>query len=168
MWTKPTTAIENAGAGGEAQETQGVIDNVVAGVIDNAVAGVIDNAVAGVIDNAVGKVDEGVKSRETYRQIVCQTAGGAETTIEAVSEASGRRSQIILGADAEQADKAVELVDPEEVKSITKSFVELPEVPEQLSKLYPKLAGEEAKIYLRLTPKNLMRLLPKKLIKLSN
>ena len=40
------------GAGG-AQETQGVIDNVVAGVIDNAVAGVIDNA--------VGKVDEGVK-----------------------------------------------------------------------------------------------------------
>ena len=53
VWTKPTTAIENAGAGGEAQETQGVIDNVVAGVIDNAVAGVIDNA--------VGKVDEGVK-----------------------------------------------------------------------------------------------------------
>ena len=29
-------------------------------------------------------------------------------------------------------------------KSITKSFIELPEVPVQLSKLYPKLAGEEA------------------------
>jgi hypothetical protein len=111
---------------GGAQETQGVIDNVVAGVIDNAVAGVIDNAVAGVIDNAVGKVDEGVKSRETYRQIVCQTAGGAETTIEAVSEASGRRSQIILGADAEQADKAVELVDPD----VTEPFIENLEDPE--------------------------------------
>ena len=54
------------------------------------------------------------------------------------------------------------------VKRIIKSFVELPEVPRQLSKLYLKLAGEEAKLYLRLTPKNLMRLLPKKLIKLSN
>ena len=42
------------------------------------------------------------------------------------------------------------------------------EVLRQLSKLYLKLAGEEAKLYLRLTPKNLMRLLPKKLIKLSN
>ena len=29
-------------------------------------------------------------------------------------------------------------------KSITKSFIELPEVPVQSSKLYPKLAGEEA------------------------
>ena len=29
-------------------------------------------------------------------------------------------------------------------KSITKPFIELPEVPVQLSKLYPKLAGEEA------------------------
>ena len=54
------------------------------------------------------------------------------------------------------------------VKHIVKSFVKLPEVLRQLSKLYLKLAGEEAKLYLRLTPKNLMRLLPHKLIKLSN
>jgi hypothetical protein len=34
---------------------------------------------------------EGAKSREKY-QIVCRIAGGAGTIIEAVSEASGRRS----------------------------------------------------------------------------
>ena len=44
-------------------------------------------------------------------------------------------------------------------KSITKSFVELPEVPVQLSKLYPKLRAKKP-LYLRLTPI--------KLIKLSN
>ena len=27
MWTKPTTAIENAGAGGEVREADGVADN---------------------------------------------------------------------------------------------------------------------------------------------
>ena len=55
------------------------------------------------------------------------------------------------------------------VKHIVKSFVKLPEVLRQLSKLYLKLAGKEAKLYLRLTPRNLlMRLLPQKLIKLSN
>ena len=54
------------------------------------------------------------------------------------------------------------------VKRIVKSFVKLPEVLRQLSKLYLKLAGKEAKLYLRLTPKNLMRLLPHKLIKLPN
>ena len=103
-----------------AQETQGVIDNVVAGVIDNAVAGVIDNAVAGVIDNAVGKVDEGVelvdpevvtepfvenledpeeaKSRETYHQIDCRTAGGAEAILVAGGEEA---NEVILEADAE-------------------------------------------------------------------
>ena len=35
---------------------------------------------------------EGAKSREKYHQIVCRIAGGAGTIIEAVSEASGRRS----------------------------------------------------------------------------
>ena len=46
------------------------------------------------------------------------------------------------------------------VKRIVKSFVKLPEVLRQLSKLYLKLAGEEAKLYLGL--------MPNKLIKLSN
>ena len=35
---------------------------------------------------------EVAKSREKYHQIVCRTAGGAETIIEAVPEAGGRRS----------------------------------------------------------------------------
>ena len=35
---------------------------------------------------------EGAKSRKKYHQIVCRIAGGAGTIIEAVSEASGRRS----------------------------------------------------------------------------
>ena len=73
---------------------------------------------------------------------------------------------IILEADAEEppeeviaakADKAVELVDPEEAKSRKKYY-----------QFDYQTAGEEAKLYLRLTPKNLMRLLPHKLIKLSN
>ena len=51
------------------------------------------------------------KSREKYHQIVCRIAGGAGTIIEAVSEAGGRRSQIILVADARKADKAIELVE---------------------------------------------------------
>ena len=64
-----------------------------------------------------------------------KTAGGAETTIEAASKASGRRSQIIHEADAEepdeviaaQADKAVELVD---LEVVTEPFIENLEDPE--------------------------------------
>ena len=55
------------------------------------------------------------------------------------------------------------LEDPEVAKSREKYHqivVELPEVPVQLSKLYPKLAGEEAIILEAVTPI--------KLIKLSN
>ena len=77
---------------GEAQETQGVIDNVVAGVIDNAVAGVIDNA--------VGKVDEGGEKSRKVSPNRCRIAGGAGTIIEAVSEATGEEA-IILEADAD-------------------------------------------------------------------
>ena len=69
-------------------------------------------------------------------------------------------------AVAEPFVENLEDLEAKVVKRIIKSFVELPEVPRQLSKLYLKLAGEEAKLYLRLTPKNLMRLLLKKLMKL--
>ena len=76
------------------------------------------------------------KSRETYHQIDCRTAGGAETIIEAVPEAGGEEAnkvileagaetiieavleaggeeanEVILEADAEKADEAIELVD---------------------------------------------------------
>ena len=73
-----------------------------------------------------------------------------------------------LESVAEPFVENLEDLEAKVVKRIVKSFVKLPEVPRQLSKLYLKLAGEEAKLYLWLTPKNLMRLLPHKLIKLSN
>ena len=63
-------------------------------------------------------------------------------------------------AVAEPFVENLEDLEAKVVKRITKSTVELPEVPRQLSKLYLKLAGEEAKLYLRL--------MPNKLIKLSN
>ena len=59
------------------------------------------------------------KSRETYHQIDCRTAGGAEvileagakSIIEAVLEAGGEEAnEVILEADAEKADEAIELV----------------------------------------------------------
>ena len=68
-------------------------------------------------------------------RIEIKTAGGAETTIEAASKASGRRSQTILEADAEEppdeviaaeADKAVELVDSD----VIEPFIENLEDPE--------------------------------------
>ena len=55
-------------------------------------------------------------------------------------------------AVAEPFVENLEDLEAKVVKRIVKSFVELPEVPRQLSKLYLKLAG----------------LMPKKLIKLSN
>ena len=57
------------------------------------------------------------KSRETYYQIDCRTAGGVEaileagakSIIEAVLEADGEEAnEVILEADAEKADEAIE------------------------------------------------------------
>ena len=83
---------------------------------------------------------------------------------------AGEEAKIILGADAERADKAVELVDPDVIEPFIENL-EDPEAAKSREKYYQfdcRTAGEEAKLYLRLTPKNLMRLLPNKLIKLSS
>ena len=88
-------------------------------------------------------------------------------------------NKVILEADAEEpneviaeeADKAIELVDPEVVTEPFIENLEDLEAAKSREKYYQfdcRTAGEEAKLYLRLTPKNLMRLLPNKLIKLSN
>ena len=54
----------------------------------------------------------------------------------------------ILEAGADQADEAVELVDPEEAKSRKKYY-----------QFDYRTAGEEAKLYLWLTPEKLIKLL---------
>ena len=66
-------------------------DEVIAAQADKAVELVDPEVVAEpFIENL--EDPEGAKSREKYHQIVCRIAGGAGTIIEAVSEASGRRS----------------------------------------------------------------------------
>ena len=63
-----------------------------------------------------------------------------------------------LESVAEPFVENLEDLEAKVVKRIVKSFVKLPEVPRQLSKLYLKLAGEEAKLYLGLMPNELIKL----------
>ena len=77
-----------------------------------------------------------------------------------VKEPADARMEEDLESVAEPFVENLEDLEAKVVKRIVKSFVELPEVLRQLSKLYLKLAGKEAKLYLGL--------MPNKLIKLSN
>ena len=61
-----------------------------------------------------------------------------------VNEPADARVEEDLASVAEPFVENLENPEAKVAKSITKSFIELPEVPVQLSKLYPKLAGEEA------------------------
>ena len=92
-------------------------------------------------------------------------AGVIVNAVDKVDEGVGEARRLETGEkfcqsiEAGVIDNAVDKVDEgvgKVVKLIIKSIVEAIKLPEKL------------KLYLRLTPKNLMRLLPKKLIKLSN
>ena len=76
-----------------------------------------------------------------------------------------------IAGDEAVPDKAIELVNPEVVTEPFIENLEDLEAAKSREKYYQfdcRTAGEEAKLYLRLTPRNLVRLLPNKLIKLSN
>ena len=122
-----------------------------------------------VIDSIIDKIagDGAVPDKIAGDEAIRDKRAGGAREIEERAGGAQETDEVI----AEEADKAVELVDPEVVTEPFIENLEDPEAAKSREKYYQfdcRTAGEEAKLYLRLTPKNLMRLLPKKLIKLSN
>jgi hypothetical protein len=105
------------------------------------------------------------KSRETYHQIDCRTAGGAEvileagaeSIIEAVLEAGGEEAnEVILEAGAESIIEAALEAGGEEANEV---ILEADAESNCLLKLYLWLVAKKlTKLYLRLAPNKLMKL----------